>query len=192
MSSVNKSKPARRRPRVPQLTSCGCITVGLVIFGIFAFVAVLAHRHWKQSAVCFHIDLLRARSAHGLEQPLRVPGAAEPHGNGPFCIYLDQNVVQWRIDETFTYAFDGDIVDFTWHGPLQEQKDRAVAPGLAELGLARTTRTSAMRGTKYVEQQLLFDIMKSPTSYYVALHALTMDATKTVEVARDYLDKPAK
>lgn len=192
MSSGDKSKPARRRRRPPKLTVCGCIALSVVILGVFALAAVLAQRHWSQSAVCFHLDLLRDRSPRGAEQNLRVPGAAEPHGNGPLCIYLDQNVVQWRIDETFTYAYDGDVVDFTLHGPLDESGAASTAPAVAELGLSRTTRTSAMRGTKYVDQQLLFDVVRSPSRYYVALHALTMDASGTSEVARDYLDKPAK
>ena len=192
MSSGDKSKPSRRRIRVPQLSVCGCIVVGLGIFAIFAVSALLAHRHWSQQAVCFHLDMLRARSPRGLEQTLRVPGAAEPHGNGPLCLYLDQNVLQWRVEETFTYTFDGDVIDFTLHGPLKQPRDGSTAPAVAELGIHRTTRMSAMRGTKYVDQNLLFDVMKHPSHYYVALHALAMDGASVVEIARDYLDKPAK
>jgi hypothetical protein len=190
----------KKRQRRYKLSNCAAISIVTGIVALFVVVVVLAHRQWRQAALCFHLDILRHRSPRPLGK-LRVPRANEPIGNGPLCVHADQNALRWRIDETFTYAYDGDIVDFTLHGPLPDTADTAaaaaatpaaaaVAPAVAELGVHRATRTSALRGTKFIDADLVRAIAAHPQRYYVAFHALDEDGRGVSEVARDYLDKP--
>ena len=154
--------------------------------------AIGAYRvFWREIPVCFVVDALGARVPRQPVEPLRVADADVPLGTGTICFYAQQQLAEWRVDESFNYAYDNELYDFALHGPLRAAND-SVAPVLRQLGLRRRTPLTALRGTVSLPTDDISRLVRSSDRYYVAFHALSLDNRGTVEVGRGILDRRAK
>lgn len=176
--------------KLPRSRRTICLTV---VAGLFCFllVAQLARHFYGERPACFVVDALRAETRPSRLEPLRVPGADEPIAFGTICFYPRQELVEWDVRETFDYAYDNELFDFSLHGPLAS-KQANTAPALVQMGVMRYYPSSPLRGTRHLSSADIFALLERPSAYYVALGVLSHDARSSVEVARSVLRHRAR
>lgn len=142
---------------------------------------------------CFNVDILEARSLHHDHDP--VPRNHPPLTIGHICFDLQQQLVYWRVEQSFSLHFK--LADFTLHGPLPPPKPHAarherrieLAPSVLALGLLHDERNEQILvGSRVAEQSLIVQIVKHPTLYYLSL--VGVDEGQVREVGRHVLDQP--
>ena len=167
---------------------CGIVVVGIICI---ALIVQLTRNFYAERPACFVVDALRNGTRPHRLEPLRVPGADEPIAFGTICFFPLQQLVEWDVRETFDYAYDNELFDFSLHGPLPA-KQAHNAPVLVQMGVLRYYPSSPLRGTRHLASTDIFDLLAHSEAYYVSLGVLSHDARTSVEVARSVLRHRAR
>jgi hypothetical protein len=149
---------------------------------------------------CFVVDMLRAHVPTAVPDPY-VAGAHEPVSFGTICVSAKQQLVKWRIDETFQNAYGLDRVsDLRLCGPLHNgslvtasaKPATNFAPVVLALGVGRRLGVRELVGSAVIDTQKMYDLLRSPSNYYMALYVYEKRSNQQVEVGRGKLRTPNK
>lgn len=143
------------------------VFIAIALIGLFSSSGRVIQRH------CFLVDMLEHHVPR-LELPLsRQKGGylymeKPPVAFGSLCFDRQQQVVDWRIQQSFWRFYD--LKDLTLRGPLSDDKDDQdkVAPSVLALGL-QTKHKHTLFGSTIIERHLLEKILEHHDSFYISL-----------------------
>jgi hypothetical protein len=174
---------------------------GLVITLLVVVLIVAVGTSGRSSdESCFVVDMLRAHVPGAVPEPY-VAGAHEPVSFGTICVSTKQQLVKWRIDETFQNAYGRDrISDLRLCGPLNNgslvvasaKKATDFAPVVLALGVGRRLGVRELVGSAVIDTPKMYDLLRAPGNYYISLYVYEKRSNQQVEVGRGKLRIPNK
>jgi hypothetical protein len=172
----------------------------LVLLVVFLVVAVFTTGR-NTDETCLVVDMLRVH-VPGEPPPPYIAGASEPVSFGTLCIVTKHQLVRWRIKETFRFAYGDDrISDLRLCGPLNNGSvvsvssklpQRDFAPVVLALGTTRGGRDDELTGSAIIDTQKMFEVLRNPTNYYMAIYVYEKRTNQQAEVGRSKLHTPNK
>jgi hypothetical protein len=170
------------------------LLVSLLVFAVSVSVG-------KVDEACFVVDMLRAH-VPGVPPAPYVAHTHEPVSYGTVCFNTKQQMIKWRIDETFQIAYGMDSVsDLRLNGPLTNStlvlkdapsKPVEFAPVLLALGVSRRLSVRELTGSTVIEVSKMYDVLRNPEDYYMSIYVLAKRTNQHVEVGRGRLRVPKK
>lgn len=172
----------------------------LVLLALFLVVAIFSTGR-RSDETCLVVDMLRVHVPGDPPAPY-VADASEPISYGTLCVITKHQLVRWRIKETFRFAYGDDrISDLRLCGPLNNGSvvsvssklpQRDFAPVILALGTGRSGRNGELAGSAVIDAQKMFEVLRNPTNYYMAIYVYEKRSNQQVEVGRSKLHTPNK
>lgn len=156
---------------------------GIVLIVAFFFLFAGARRSELQS---FVVDLKRANVPHATPDPS--PTVDPPVAFGLVRFNELQELVDWKIQDSFRDAYPGQVADMRFHGPLADNE--TVAPVLFAMGLQTQSNANVLIGSSVINTDTFAVIKIDWSRFYVALYL--KNGGTHIEVARSRLIRSKK